>query len=267
MVANYFLGSIILAYITNIVAGYVALKVVKFIYYRCIFYRFRYEVEIILGIVVFVSVFIFIDYIAVTMIFANREMMLESIIFTLAIIVISKAMIGGLAENGIRVVIIGYLYILFCAVCIWMEYNDIRFKSVYESNIVINETPVVTEERYEILGGNDTTRTSGYVTGGGLYYIHGSTDENSYYKIYYPMQNSIGEVEAVPMEVKENQTKIILLAEESKEGEYLLKKVYTYYREDRNKEPIEKEVYHQDIEYKLYVNPNTFNGMLLDGNK
>ena len=77
--------------------------------------------------------------------------MLESIIITLVGIVIGIAMTGYLGEDGIGTVIIWYLCIILCTVFIWKGYHEIRTKSVYESNIVINETPVVIEEQYELL--------------------------------------------------------------------------------------------------------------------
>lgn len=151
MEVNYFWGSLILGFIINIVTGYFAFKVVCFIDGWLVSNRINDEIVNILCVVGFVSSFIFVDYIAVTKIFANREVMLESIIITLVGIVIGIAMTGYLGEDGIGTVIIWYLCIILCTVFIWKGYHEIRTKSVYESNIVINVTPVVIEEQYELL--------------------------------------------------------------------------------------------------------------------
>ena len=83
-------------------------------------------------------------------------------------------------------------------------------------------SPIVEETRYEILGGSDTTRISGSISGG-LFHITGKISEDSFYKIYYPSVNSDGEDIAVPLTVKENQTEIVFLPDDA-QNEYLLKR-------------------------------------------
>ena len=134
----------------------------------------------------------------------------------------------------------------------------------YSRNIVKIEEPVVTETKYEILGGSDTTRISGYVYGG-IYYTRGSSSENSYFKVYIPCKNSDGETVVMPYTMRESDVTVILMPTAEAGPEYLLQTVTTYYKEDRNKEPAELLVDKRVVTNKLYVNESTFSGMKIDG--
>ncbi|MBR4111008.1 MAG: hypothetical protein IKK43_04915 [Clostridia bacterium] len=134
----------------------------------------------------------------------------------------------------------------------------------YSRNIVRLEEPVITETKYEILGGSDTTRISGYVYGG-IYYTRGSTSENSYFKVYIPCKNSDGETVVMPYTLRESDVTVILMPDLEEGSEYLLQTVATYYKEDRNKEPAEIIEDRKVVTYKLYVSESTFSGMKIDG--
>lgn len=128
-------------------------------------------------------------------------------------------------------------------------------------------SPIVEETRYEILGGNDTTRVSGSISGG-LFHITGSISENSFYKIYYPSVNSDDEDIAVPLTVKENQIEIVFLPDDA-QNEYLLKFTTTQLYEYKNKDIYGDEQWSEtkSVRYKLYVKRETFNNkIVIDGN-
>ena len=128
-------------------------------------------------------------------------------------------------------------------------------------------SPIVEETRYDILGGTDTTRVSGSVSGG-LFHITGSVSEDCFYKIFYPSVNSDGEDIAVPLTVKENQTEIIFLPDNA-QNEYLLKLTTKQLYERRNTNIYGDEQWYNTISvrYKLYVKKETFNNkIVIDGN-
>ena len=134
----------------------------------------------------------------------------------------------------------------------------------YSRNIVSIEEPVITETKYEILGGSDTTRISGYVYGG-IHYTRGSTVENSYFKVYIPYKNSDGETVVMPYTMRESDVTVILMPDLEEGSEYLIQTVATYYKEDRNKEPTELIEERKVVTNKLYVSEATFGGMKIDG--
>lgn len=130
--------------------------------------------------------------------------------------------------------------------------------------------PTIEETRYEILGGNDTTRVSGSVSGylycgGGS--ISGSIWEDSFYKIYYLGTNAEGENIAIPKNVKESETEIVLCPNDT-ESEYLIETVTTQQYMERKWGRNPEEQYFEDVsyKYKLYVRESTFNNkVVLDG--
>ena len=133
----------------------------------------------------------------------------------------------------------------------------------YSRNIVSIEEPVITETKYEILGGSDTTRISGSITG--VRYIRGSVNEGDYYKIYYAKQDKNGETIAVPITISEKATTVVLMPETEAGPEYLLVTVKKYYKENRDVEPAELILDKTVYTYRLYVHEDTFNGIKLDG--
>lgn len=145
----------------------------------------------------------------------------------------------------------------------WYWHLCLTEQDPYSRNIVKIEEPVVEQYRYEVLGGSDTTRISGTITG--VRYIRGSVNEGDYYKIYYAKQDKTGETIAVPITVSEKATTVVLMPDAEAGPEYLLETVEKYYKENRNVEPAElihdKTVY----TYRLYVHEDTFNGIKLDG--
>lgn len=130
--------------------------------------------------------------------------------------------------------------------------------------------PTIYETRYEILGGNDTTSVSGSVSGhlycgGGS--ISGSVWEDSFYKIYYPGTNAEGENIAIPKTVKESETEIVLLPDDT-ESECLIETATTQQYMERKRGRNPEEQYFEDVsyKYKLYVKKSTFsNKVVLDG--
>lgn len=133
----------------------------------------------------------------------------------------------------------------------------------YSRNIVKIEDPVVEQYRYEVLGGSDTTRISGTITG--VRYIRGNVSEGDYYKIYYAKKDENGEMIAVPITVSEKATTVVLMPDAEAGPEYLLETVEKYYKENRNVEPAELILDKTVYTYRLYVREDTFNGIKLDG--
>ncbi|MBO5179526.1 MAG: hypothetical protein J6B87_04185, partial [Clostridia bacterium] len=133
----------------------------------------------------------------------------------------------------------------------------------YSRNIVTIEEPVVEQRKYEVLGGSDTTRVSGAITG--VRYIRGSVNEGDYYKIYYAKQDKNGEMIAVPITVSEKATTVVLMPEAEEGPEYLLETIERFYKENRNVEPAELILDETIHTYRLYVHEDTFNGIKLDG--
>ena len=144
---------------------------------------------------------------------------------------------------------------------------DVAFSIIETTGTIEVGSPIVEETRYEILGGNDTTRVSGSISGN-LFHITGSISEDSFYKIYYPSVNSDGEDIAVPLTVKENQTEIVFLPNDAP-NEYLLKLTTTQLYEYKNKDIYGDEQWSEtkSVRYKLYVKRETFNNkIVIDGN-
>ena len=131
-------------------------------------------------------------------------------------------------------------------------------------------SPIVEETRYEILGGSDTTRVSGSISGN-IFYVTGSVSEDSFFKIYYPGVNSDGEEIAIPFTVKENQVEIVILPDDT-DSEYLLqittKQWYEYDFKNKILTIEEPWCKTESVRYKLYVRQDTFNNKItIDGNK
>ncbi|MBO5179416.1 MAG: hypothetical protein J6B87_03625 [Clostridia bacterium] len=131
-----------------------------------------------------------------------------------------------------------------------------------ENIVLLPETDIV-ETRYDILGGSDSSRVSGYVSGT-LYRTHGAVGETDCFKLYYEEERN-GEYIAVPMVISENSTTVVLM-KEGNEVEHVIKTEKIFYREDRNVDPYEVSVDHVEVSYKLYVNEATFTGLQFDGN-
>ena len=159
---------------------------------------------------------------------------------------------------------------LFCStlvlIVLFALNNNMSEEYEYKQNIVSINTPEVIETRYEILAGSDTTRISGSVSGA-FTFVRGTTSEESYYKVFYDTKNEQGERIAKPITLYEDETEIVLIEKEEGSKEYLVEVVKTYYKEDRNKEPIERTAEYSETTYKLYLYESTFNGMVIDGNK
>ena len=152
--------------------------------------------------------------------------------------------------------------LVICIICLYSAVSIMKTNDTIEVG-----SPIVEETRYEILGGNDTTRVSGSISGN-LFHITGSISEDSFYKIYYPSVNSDGEDIAVPLTVKENQTEIVFLPDDA-QNEYLLKLTTTQLYEYKNKDIYGDEQWSEtkSVRYKLYVKRETFNNkIVIDGN-
>lgn len=145
----------------------------------------------------------------------------------------------------------------------WYLHLCITEQDSYSKNIVRIEEPVVEQYKYEVLGGSDTTRISGTITG--VRYIRGNVSEGDYYKIYYAKQDGNGETIAVPITVSEKATTVVLMPDAEAGPEYLLETVEKYYKENRNVEPAELILDKTVYTYRLYVREDTFNGIKLDG--
>ena len=157
---------------------------------------------------------------------------------------------------------VGIALVAIAGICLYAAFSIIETTGTIEVG-----SPVVEETRYEILGGNDTTRVSGSISGS-LFHITGSISEDSFYKIYYPSVNSDGEDIAVPLTVKENQTEIVFLPDDA-QNEYLLKLTTTQLYEYKNKDIYGDEQWSEtkSVRYKLYVKRETFNNkIVIDGN-
>lgn len=180
--------------------------------------------------------------------------------------------IGGIILRVCDVFDFSEIIALVCAIVIligsfagfWYLHLCKTEQDPYSRNIVRLEEPVITETKYEILGGSDTTRISGYVYGG-IYYTRGSTSENSYFKVYIPYKESNGETVVMPYTMRESDVTVILMPDLEEGSEYLLQTVATYYKEDRNKEPAELIEDRKVVTNKLYVSESTFSGMKIDG--
>lgn len=142
----------------------------------------------------------------------------------------------------------------------WYYYLCKTKQDPYSRNVVSIEEPIITETKYEILGGSDTTRNSGYV-----HYSCGAISEDSYFKVYIPYKNSDGETVVMPYTMRESTVTVIVMPNAEVGPEYLLQTVATYYKEDRNKEPAELIEDRKVVTNKLYVRESTFNGMKIDG--
>ncbi len=150
---------------------------------------------------------------------------------------------------------------IVCFVClvyfIGLSINDLIASTTYAAV----GSPIVEETRYEILGGTDTTRVSGSISGG-VFYETGSASEENLYKIYYSSTNSDGEDIVVPKTVKESQTEIVFLPDEAQD-EYLLKIItkqrYGYKDIMGDKQLVKTE----SVKYKLYVTRETFNNKVV----
>lgn len=152
--------------------------------------------------------------------------------------------------------------IVLLAICLYSATSIMKMNDAIEVG-----SPIVEETRYDILGGTDTTRISGSVSGG-LFHITGSVSENSFYKIFYPSVNSDGENIAVPLTVKESQTEIVFLPDDA-QNEYLLEFTTMQLSEHKNKNIYGDEQWYNTISvrYKLYVKRETFNNkIVIDGN-
>ena len=157
---------------------------------------------------------------------------------------------------------VGIALVAIAGICLYAALSIIETTGTIEVG-----SPIVEETRYEILGGNDTTRVSGSISGS-LFHITGSISEDSFYKIYYPSVNSDGEDIAVPLTVKENQTEIVFLPDDA-QNEYLLKLTTTQLYENKNKDIYGDEQWSEtkSVRYKLYVKRETFNNkIVIDGN-
>ena len=157
---------------------------------------------------------------------------------------------------------VGIALVAIAGICLHAAFSIIETTGTIEVG-----SPIVEETRYEILGGNDTTRVSGSISGN-LFHITGSISEDSFYKIYYPSVNSDGEDIAVPLTVKENQTEIVFLPDDA-QNEYLLKLTTTQLYEYKNKDIYGDEQWSEtkSVRYKLYVKRETFNNkIVIDGN-
>lgn len=157
---------------------------------------------------------------------------------------------------------VGIALVAIAGICLHAAFSIIETTGTIEVG-----SPIVEETRYDILGGTDTTRVSGSVSGG-LFHITGSVSEDCFYKIFYPSVNSDGEDIAVPLTVKENQTEIIFLPDNA-QNEYLLKLTTKQLYERRNTNIYGDEQWYNTISvrYKLYVKKETFNNkIVIDGN-
>ncbi|MBO5179119.1 MAG: hypothetical protein J6B87_02075 [Clostridia bacterium] len=156
----------------------------------------------------------------------------------------------------------GIVLLAICLICLYSATSIMKMNDAIEVG-----SPIVEETRYDILGGTDTTRVSGSVSGG-LFHITGSVSEDCFYKIFYPSVNSNGEDIAVPLTVKENQTEIVFLPDNA-QNEYLLKLTTKQLYERRNTNIYGDEQWYNTIsvKYKLYVKKETFNNkIIIDGN-
>lgn len=135
-------------------------------------------------------------------------------------------------------------------------------KVIERENIVLLPEPEIVETRHDILGGGDSSRVSGYVSGT-LLRTRGEVGEGDNFKLYYEEERN-GEYIAVPMLIPENKTTVVLMKENSVEHVIKIEKIF--YLEDRNVDPYEVSVDHVEVSYKLYVNEATFTGLQFDGN-
>lgn len=158
------------------------------------------------------------------------------------------------------------IYSAFALIILLALNTNISKDYEYRKNIISVSTPEITETRYDILAGSDTTRISGSVSGA-FSFMRGTTSEDSYYKVFYDTKNELGERVAKPITLCEAETEVVLIAEEDGAKEYLVEVIKTYYTEDRNKEPVERIEEYSETSYKLYLHESTFNGMMIDGNK
>ena len=156
----------------------------------------------------------------------------------------------------------GIVLLAICLICLYSATSIMKMHDAIEVG-----SPIVAETRYDILGGADTTRISGSVSGG-LFHITGSVSENNYYKIFYPSVNSDDEEIAVPLTIKENQTEIVFLPDDA-QNEYLLELTTMQLYEYKYANIYGDEQWYNTISvrYKLYVKKETFNNkIVIDGN-
>ena len=143
MVVNRFWGTFLLGFVINLISGCLAYNITKFSD-KLLKYVSKYK-----KIIVFISCFVLIDYFAVTKLFVHKEMIVESVLFSLGVMIgiivsfISASFLKSIASMVVQLIIWFLITtLLWTGLCYQKSYEK------YKANI--SETPVITEERYEL---------------------------------------------------------------------------------------------------------------------
>ena len=118
----------------------------------------------------------------------------------------------------------------------------------HDENIVPSSETTVSETRYQVAVGTSVGRVSGAVRGN-RWHTAGSVSEGEYYKVFvYGEEN--GATTIAPMVLPARDTRVIVTDQEG----FLVKVEETFYLEDRNYDPAQKEVNYVETTYRLYIN-------------
>lgn len=160
---------------------------------------------------------------------------------------------GLISETTSQIIFVVLYLVVYVGLSIFIIEPAVENRR-YENEVILIETPEVTEKRYELFTENDMENSDNIDFFSVIKICCEDVRSEDYYMIYYKIEDG-NKIITVPVCIDESDIEIVPIKSgvEAGETEYFLEITEEYYKEDRNVEPYVVEYSHTEVKYELHL--------------